>query len=72
MVRKAIVTVLKQGIVNDSRVIDADVKIDGLTRRKNYIVNRSLPPDAVIEEIGRQIKEEEERLKIVPSFEVEL
>ncbi len=72
MVRKAKVTILKQGITNEQRTIVADVQIDGLTRRKNYILNRSLPPDAIIEEIGRLIKEEEEKLKIVPSFEVEL
>ncbi len=72
MVRTAKITILKQGIVNEKRAIVADVKIDGLTRRKNYTVNASLPPDAVIEEIARLIKEEEERLKIVPSFEVEL
>ncbi len=69
---KAKVQILEKRIAERTVIIEADVEIRGITRRKRYIVDMNSSNDYIKKYISDKIIEEEKTDVIGESFEVEV
>lgn len=69
---KAKVDILQRRIVEKQIIIEADVEIKGITRRKRYFVDKSLNAEGIRKHISDKIIEEENRDVVGEKFEVEI
>ena len=69
---KAKVQILEKRIAERTVIIEADVEIRGITRRKRYIVDMNSSNDYIKKYISDKIIEEEKTNVIGESFEVEV
>lgn len=72
MSTKAKVQILQKRIAERTVIIEADVEIKGITRRKRYIVDMNSSNDYIKKYISDKIIEEEKTDVIGESFEVEV
>ena len=66
------VQILQKRVAERTIIIEADVEIRGITRRKRYIVDMNSSNDYIIKYISDKIIEEEKTDVIGESFEVEV
>jgi len=70
---KAKVKILQQRNVENSMVIEVDIEIKGITKRRQYLVAKNLSDVEVEKHISdKVIKEEEQNVFIGKKFEVDL
>ena len=69
---KARVEILQQRTVERNVVIEADVEIRGITKRRRYIVDRNSSNDYIKKYISDKIIKEEKNNVIGEVFEVEV
>ena len=73
MTGKAKVKILQQRNVENSMVIEVDIEIKGITKRRQYLVAKNLSDVEVEKHISdKVIKEEEQNVFIGKKFEVDL